>query len=267
MPSLERFQRQTTDALLDSDADCPEAVAGQASQARTRRFNVYRNNRAVSLIENLEATYPVVGQLVGTEFFAAVARAFIDAHPPVGPVMAEYGGDFGEFMAAIPGAQSIPYIADVARIEWARGCAYHAADTPTLALTDLAELPPDSLPGLVLPTHAAVQTIASDWPAGSIWYAVHSDAGDQHPVDMNQSEFVVVTRPAWDVEVHTLAPPTAAFFTHLAAGQSIGEAAEHVLSTNDDFDAGAHLGHLLGLGLFTRPHTPPTTITPDRPHP
>lgn len=250
MQSLEHFQRQTAQALLDSAVACPEAVAARQAAARTRRFNVYRNNRAVSLVENLQSTYPAVERLVGPEFFAAAARAFIDAEPPSGPVMAEFGADLGAFVAALPTAKSIPYIADVARIEWSRNLAYHAADQEPLTPNTLAALPPESLPELVLSLHSAVRIVDSNWPVGSIWAATQSESGD--PLDMNQGEFVVIARPAWDVAVHVLAPQTATFFRMLAIGEPIGIAAETVLEQYADFDIGAHFGHLLGLGLFSQ---------------
>ncbi|MEM6988758.1 MAG: DNA-binding domain-containing protein [Pseudomonadota bacterium] len=260
VPSLEHFQTQTTTALLDSHSDCPDAVAGSEQAARTRRFNVYRNNRAVSLIENLQATYPAAEKLVGSEFFTAVARAYIDAHPPSSPVMAEFGAGFGAFMAALPTTQSIPYITDVARVEWCRNEAYHAADSDVLSLDALASLPPEALPDLLLSIHPAVRIVNSRWPAGSIWADSQAEATEATAIDMRQGECVVIARPTWEVQVSTLAPSTAAFLHDLMDNQTIGHAAASVLQHDPEFDAGANLGHLFGLGLFSsyRTGTPST---------
>lgn len=252
MATLEHFQRQTSDALLDSTAACPDAVGGAQAGQRARRFDVYRNNRAVSLIENLQATYPAVEKLVGGTFFTAAARAFIDVHPPSSPVMAEFGVQFGEFVAKLPGSQSIPYIADVAAIEWARNAAYHAADTPILTLHALAQYPVDALPGLALQRHPAVSVVRSAWPVGSIWSDSVHPSEDTRAIDMQAGEFVVIARPEWDVLVHTLAAPTADFLDAMLQAHSIGSAAERVLTDHADFDPGAHLAHLIGLGLFAK---------------
>ncbi len=249
MPTLERFQQQTSDALLDSATACPEAVSGDK---RERRFDVYRNNRAVSLIENLQALYPAVARLVGQEFFTAAARAYIDAHPPTGPVMAEFGEAFGDFIAALSGAKSIPYIRDVARIEWCRNAAYNASDAPVLSLEALASVPPDTLPELRLDPHPALHTVTSRWPSGSIWAATQRPAGTDAPaVDMRTGEQIAITRPAWDADVHILTQQSAQFLHALTQGSTIGDAAASQLDLDPAFDAGPHLVHVLSLGAFT----------------
>lgn len=248
---LERFQRQTNDALLDGNATRPDAVGGEAAGDRARRFDIYRNNRAVSLIENLAATYPAVRKLVGEEFFTAVARAYIDAEPPLSPVIAEYGATIGDFLNSIPSTQSIPYLRDVAAIEWSRNEAYHAADAPVLALEALLGLGPDELVEASLCLHPAARVIRSQWPAGSLWSA--SSGGDTGAarIDLAQSECVVVVRPSWDVGVHVLSPTTADFFALLHDGSNIGDAVAGIMQSDPEFDTGLNLSHLLGLGLFS----------------
>jgi len=76
------FQSDVSVSLTNSKAPCPSQVREQGADSQSRRFNIYRNNRAVSLIESLKATFPAVNKLVGDEYFSAVARSFIDEHPP-----------------------------------------------------------------------------------------------------------------------------------------------------------------------------------------
>lgn len=251
MSTLEQFQRQTSDALRQGDAHRPDAVAGAEAGQRPARFDIYRNNRAVSLVDNLRATYPAVHQLVGEEFFSAAARAFIDAHPPKGPVMAEYGAALGEFLTALPGSQSIPYIGDVARIDWARNESYHAADAPILDLQTLASLAPEVLLDVTLDVRPCVRVIRSQWPAGSLWSASSGGGTEDVQIDLKHAECVVVVRPRWDVFVHSIAPSTAAFMLRLFDGASVGESAAACLERDAEFDTGQNISHLLGLGLFS----------------
>ena len=65
-------------ALRDPALDVPYAVGPRDHHAPLARFNVYRNNTAVSLSEAIADSYPVVHELVGDEFFAAMARAYVE---------------------------------------------------------------------------------------------------------------------------------------------------------------------------------------------
>ena len=96
------------------------------------RLQVYRNNTFGSLTAALKDSFPVVCQLVDERFFGYAAQEYIRANPPHAPRLAEYGGDFAEFLDGFEPVRHLAYLPDVARLEWAVNAAYHAADTPTL---------------------------------------------------------------------------------------------------------------------------------------
>ena len=56
-------------AMLDPAAPVPTGLVNPDGAAASKRFDVYRNNVAVSLSDALEAAFPVVRKLVGDEFF------------------------------------------------------------------------------------------------------------------------------------------------------------------------------------------------------
>lgn len=116
------------DALLAREFACPPGLRTWNGSDPAPRFAVYRNNVIVALIDALADTYPAVQQLVGEEFFRAMAREFALDHPPTSPVMAHYGEGFAEFVADFPPAAALPYLADMARLEYLYVQVYHAAD-------------------------------------------------------------------------------------------------------------------------------------------
>ena len=97
-PDLERtalpMRPHFAAALLDPDRETPALVAGPAGKAAAKRYNVYRNNVTVSLIDALAAVYPAVQRITGVDFFRAMARFHIRATPPTSPLLFEYGRDF-----------------------------------------------------------------------------------------------------------------------------------------------------------------------------
>ncbi len=246
---LDSFQLETGLALNNPDVQCPHTVAGRTSDGSSRRFNVYRNNRAGSLIGSLRDTYPVLCRLLGDEFFQAAARQFIDLNPPTGPVLSEYGNGFGDFVQQLPGSDRYPYFADVAELEWRRLQSYHAADDETLTPADLQSIEPSRLLASKLTLHSAVAVIESNWAIGSLWSNSQSDNG--HKLDLVQAEIVLISRPQWTVQQTIISAESACFMQYLTSGLSIEEAATQCLSEYLDFDTGFHLQGLLAAGTFS----------------
>jgi hypothetical protein len=94
-------------ALLDPDLATPAVVAGPRAKAAVKRYNVYRNNVTVSLINALAAVFPATQRITGTDFFRAMARFYVRATPPTSPLLFEYGRDFPNFIEQYEYAQSV----------------------------------------------------------------------------------------------------------------------------------------------------------------
>ena len=105
------------EALLAPDLACPDGLFSSNGADPASRFVVYRNNVHSSLINALATAYPVTLQLVGDEFFRAMAGIFVQAYPPASPLISEYGSTFADFIQGFEPAASVPYLADVARLD------------------------------------------------------------------------------------------------------------------------------------------------------
>src|SRR5215469_2380529 len=134
---LREVQAVMRGALLDGEmgALVPHIEARELAEAR---IAIYRNNVFASLTEVLRGTFPAICRLVDDRFFAYAAHEFIRRHPPQRPCLAEYGAEFADFLAGFPPCGELPYIADVARLEWLLGAATTAGDAPSLAPAALA---------------------------------------------------------------------------------------------------------------------------------
>ncbi|MCR6496528.1 DNA-binding domain-containing protein [Thermomonas sp. S9] len=216
-------------ALLDPDQPPPPGIRVRTGADSASRFAVYRNNVTVSLIEALAETYPVVRQLVGEAFFAAMAREYARCHPPISPVLAWYGRDFPEFIAGFAPAAVLSYLPDMARLEWAYGCAFHAADASSLPAQALLEraAQPELLARTRLRFAPAVRLIRSAHPVVSLWQA-HQVEGEitLSGVDMARAEAALLVRPQSHVLVLPMPAHVAAFLDELMAGEPLGPAFE-----------------------------------------
>jgi Putative DNA-binding domain len=237
-------------ALLDPDVAMPTVVAGPKSKAAVKRYNVYRNNVTVSLINALAAAFPATLRITGVDFFRALARFYVRAAPPTSPLLFDYGQDFPDFIERYEYARSVPWLADVARIERARLDAYHAADVRPLMPHDLAAVPPEQLANSVFKPHSATRIIRSRFSVVTIFTASRSDGPDNH-IEVVEPEDALVTRPALEVEVRQLPPGGAIFLSRLIAGESLSAAASAAFAESPSFDLPANIRGLLEAGAFT----------------
>ncbi|MDR7123503.1 DNA-binding domain-containing protein [Pseudotabrizicola sp. 4114] len=186
-----------------------------------RRFAVYRNNGAVSLTQALATRFPVIKRLVGEEFFAALARLYIDRDRPKSPILAEWGDSFAAFLAQFPPLAAYPYLGDVARIEYARGRAFHAADARPVDPAILVSVDPDRV-RLVL--HASVTVLGFAHPAVSIW-ARNQPGGNEVPLASGPETALILRDAGFQVPVHSVGPGDAALLRSVVCGDTLSVAA------------------------------------------
>ncbi|MCF3973170.1 HvfC/BufC family peptide modification chaperone [Paracoccus salsus] len=194
----------------------PGCVTASDPDEIARRFAVYRNNVAHSLREALARRFPAVRRLVGTEFFAAMAAEFIAAHPPRTPVLQDWGDAFATFLDGFPPVATLPYLGDVARIEWARGRAYHAADATALPTDRLTDAEP-------LRLHPSLRLVPLSHPAVAIWRA-NQPGRDGKPRAIGPQIALIWRRPDFDVSVEAISPADASLVHALMAGRPLAVA-------------------------------------------
>lgn len=215
-------------ALIDTRLPCPDGLRSANGADPASRFAVYRNNVQASLINALADSYPVVQQLVGEEFFRAMAAIFIRSQPPKNPLMSRYGETFADFIAQFEPIAGVPYVADVARLEYLRVIAYHATDAqpirPEHVSAALAN--PQTLGELTFGLHPSLHLLDSRFAVVAIW-AAHQQAQSLAGIGLNQGQHALVLRNGIDVEVFALEAGASVFIRHLSNGQPLLAAAEN----------------------------------------
>lgn len=237
-------------SLLDPQREPPAFVSGPNGKAAKRRYNVYRNNVTVSLIDALVATYPATLRITGVDFFRTMARSHVRATPPTSPLLFEYGHDFPDFIERYEYARSMPWLPDVARIERAWLDAYHAADAEPLDPQALASIPPEQLSDTVLTPHPASRIVHSRYPAVTIC-AANRVGGPVTRIEASAPEDALVTRPGLEVTVRCLPPGGAVFLEGLMEGETLGVAVAAALSESREFNLPGNLAGMLESGAFT----------------
>jgi hypothetical protein len=253
MPSLRELQKGFADAVFACDgAALPFAIAGSGDGAE--RIAIYRRAIFANYRNALVATYPVVRELVGAPFFNAAADNYVRAHPSVSGDLNAYGDAFGDFLASYPHAAGLPYLPDVARLEWSIDEANRAVDSlPNAAavVAMMSAVAPDRLPSVRLRLAPSCRLVASDFPILRIWQ-VHQSAGDRDlRVDLDVGgDAVLVGRGIDGISLTRLTPGEYHWLAASAAGQTLGDAIDAAQRVEPAFDFAATLRTHLATGTI-----------------
>ncbi|MDO9103018.1 MAG: DNA-binding domain-containing protein [Candidatus Nitrotoga sp.] len=214
-------------------------------------IEVYRNNYRGNLHEALAGAYPVIEQLVGKEFFRLLTRQFIGQHLSRSGNLHHYGAEMAGFIAAFDSVQGLPYLPDVATLEWACQCAYFADDAATLNLDKLAQVSPEQYPDLILHIHPACQLVRSRYPIATIWHAHQPGAPSDFKIDLDSgASNALISRKNDVVVVSALTEGDAVWLQSIQAGTPLGEAIATTLAHYPDFDLQAALLNLVAQNVF-----------------
>ncbi len=245
MHALREFQSDFDLALRGGPL--PQGLTARVSAEAERRFNVYRNNVTVSLCEALAGRFPVIERLVGKDFFDQMARLYVDRERPSSPLLWQWGRGFPPFLAAFPPLQDYPYMADVARIEFQRGMAFHAADRAALPTNGLTLTEPQKL---VLELHPSLAILRLDHPAVSIW-AANQPGCAPRAIPPGPEIAMIYRNVSFDVLVCAISSGDAAMIDAIVDGRPLIEAAQAGLMADPTHDAPRLLHDLLAAGLVT----------------
>jgi hypothetical protein len=214
------------------------------------RLDIYKNNVIGSLINALSIRYPVVNRLVGDRFFRAMCGRFVQAFPPRSPVLIAYGRAIPRFIENFEPASSLPYLADVARLESAVWAAYHAADIASVPPQAFADVNPKLARRVRLRFTPSTSVVLSRWPVVSIWDANTHDT-EVAPVALDAAQCALVTRSKLDVRVTPLNSTLAHFVEKIAAGATLELAIRSALQVEPGFRISKGLSLLATSGIVS----------------
>lgn len=251
MPALLELQRQLHGQLTGAGLlAVPWWVRDDAGEA-VERLEVYRSTVQDTLVRALRLAFPTVQRLVGGEFFAGAAQIFASAHLPTTADLNAYGSEFPSFLERFAPCDALPYLPDVARLDWAVARALHAPDATPLEFIALAAAARSDASSLRFSAHPSISFVSSHFPVDAIWRAVIAqDEDGMAAIDLDSGPvYLVVERFASSARVERLSPPEWNFCRDLLAGVPLGELVEGATETVDvpvllaaQFSAGRVIG-------------------------
>jgi hypothetical protein len=248
MSTLLELQIHLRQAVLGGDtAEIVPTILGDGLDPAAR-VGIYRNHAFATLGASLQGTFPVICRLVDERFFAYAAHEYLRKHPPHSRCLVEYGADFADFLADFEPCKALPYLADVARFEWALNIAASVREAAPLPPQVLAEVPTNEAAYVALRLQPSLSYVTSSWPIDTIWQA--NQENEVPLIDLASGGARLEVRRVGDsVGWLRLDPSTFAFRTALTDGLVLAAAMAAATLQDPAFDLAAAVQKIFAEGL------------------
>ena len=248
MSMLLELQMRLRRAVLGGDtAEIVDAILGEGLDPAAR-VGFYRHHAFATLSDALQGTFPVVCRLVDKRFFAYAAHEYLRQHPPHSRCLVEYGADFADFLAGFAPREKLPYLADIARLEWALNIAATVREAIPLQVEALAAIPPGDAAYVAFRLQPSLSYFTSSWPIDTIWQA--NQKHEMPPIDLTSGGTSLEIRRAGEASAwRRLDPGTFAFRSALADGLVLVAAMSAATLKDPAFDVTSALRHIFAEEL------------------
>ena len=215
MASLRELQRSFAAALRDPAATCPvppPANLADLSQQRAASLFAKRWSRHFRSSAGASATITS-----GSSRPLPPALSIAQRRPALG------GRDFAGFLDDYLAGGEYHWLADLARIEWARAECSISRELPSLGVDSLTGYPSEALERLVFGLQPSLHLLASAYPVFTVWLT--NQVENAPPVDQSLGSETGMIRIRHDfIDVRKLDPAAFSFISALSSGCTLGDA-------------------------------------------
>ena len=172
MADLEAIENDFQSYLLRGAAEIEKSVVGTTRVPIATRLAIYGDAYRLRLIETLQSHYPALFALLGEEEFSALGNSYVQAHDSTFASIRYYGAALDALLATAPRYASRPWMAELARFEWAMTEVFDAADASPITVEVLSAVAPQDWARLGFAFDASVRCLELTWNAPAFWRAL-----------------------------------------------------------------------------------------------
>ena len=214
------------------------------------RLQVHKNNYRLTLSAALIDIYPVLMSFVGHEWLEAALKKFVLEYPPQDACLSGYGGKLADFLKGFEPAAAMPYLVDIARLEWAIYDCQNAKEDKVLSAQEWHDIAGTGIQNQSLQFVQAHQFISSDYPLLDLWQAGSGLEVDGE-IDLSSGGVrLLVIRPHTEVVLFALKEDEYAFLRSLQKGGSIVAASLAAGWAEESSPLAEAMGRYISDGLF-----------------
>lgn len=180
MLTLRELQEQFVKGLNSEDNAVLEHIKSNTRLSAKEHLAIYQSSIKGALQKALREIYSVCHKLVGDDFFIMIMNGYIGHNKSHSSNLAGYGEHLPDFIAGFIPAKSLPYLADVARMEWAWHTLYEAPKSKGMDFEKLASCYSTAGEKIIFKLPPGSTLLDSAYPVHQIWEVNQPDyAGDQ----------------------------------------------------------------------------------------
>src|SRR5205814_3242942 len=146
--------------LLQGTEGPLDAFVGSSALPAEERVAIYARMFLHRQVDALREMFPKVVAALGDEGFFEVAARYVHDHPSEHPDLGQLGRTFAAFLER-------PDLRDLARLEWARGEVFEAAEAAPLSPEEFARLARRRMPSWIAAYSSFLRCACSSWSTTS----------------------------------------------------------------------------------------------------
>jgi len=200
--ALAELQRDFQHHVMHGHERIVASVSSTPQVPAALRLAIYSEAYRLRLTDALASTLPRLQLLLGKERFAALAREYIDAHPSNQPSIRWFGDRFPELLSRLHPEQ--PWLAELARWEWAIAAAFDGADAQPIGVDAFAALSPEQWASLRFRFHPTVQCLEMHTNAPLLFKALAAEAPPPEGVTLEQPQPWLIWREGLKTQYRSL---------------------------------------------------------------
>jgi len=221
--SLSELQSQFKQYLMFQNGQIDEHIYSTEELSNNFRLAIYANAYCMRLVETLQKDFPAILYLLGDDAFTQAAVAYIKEHPSQHPSLRFFGQYFSEFLHQDTNYRAMPYLSELAQLEWLLVEAFNAKDVSLIQESDVANVPPEAWSTLVLDFQASVHCFQYRWNIIPIWKAEQDEQIPPQPEELDSEEICLVWRQNYMTRYRTLEPDEALVLGSMLEGADFSD--------------------------------------------
>jgi len=236
---LSELQQLFYDAIFEKKADSVENICRQIATPKNltaeEHLAIYRGSIFGKLSRALSDIYPVCCRLVGEKFFQGMASYYIRQTPSTSPDVGQYGQYFAEFIEHFDKAANLPYLPDIARLEWAWHRAFNAADEKGFDFNALNKISESEKQHLIFYLPYSTTLLKSDFPIHRIWQVNQADWQGESVVDLKEGGgYFLIWRQGFNMRIDFLNEEMGVFLKAVQAQKTLPILCDPQITPNAD---------------------------------
>jgi hypothetical protein len=249
--SLRKLQLAFKNTLLGDEKISLRSHIEQNGLTPKQRIQIYQNNVFLTLTTALKNTYPTIHQILTEPSFLAIANHYIARYPSNFGNISSFGMHFGKFLTNFPAIKSLPYLKEIANLEWAYHEVFHEEEVEYFVLDKLKTVSAEKYSQIKFNLNPACRLLSGQYTILPIWQYYQQQktppflpplrAQDARCNPAPEREKILVIRRSLDITFEKLTEGEFALLSAFSKGLVFKQAHTLALKSDMTFNVGNYL--------------------------